>query len=78
MYNSVEAAWEDFIIENNIATEKEVELVTHINGWKEETMTDIVFVRTGLRSYEQCVSEGYEPSEYLDDYYGLNEEDDDE
>ena len=50
MYNSVEAAWQDFIIENNIATEKEVALVTGINGWKEETMTDIVFYRTGLRS----------------------------
>ena len=75
MYNSVEAAWQDFIIENNIATEEEVGLVAKINGWKEETMTDIVFVRTGLRSYEQCVSEGYEPSEELDYYYGLNEED---
>ena len=75
MYNSVEAAWQDFIIENNIATEEEVGLVVNINGWKEETMTDIVFARTGLRSYEQCVSEGYEPSEELDDYYGLNEED---
>ena len=78
MYNSVEAAWQDFIIENNIATKKEVALVTGINGWKEETMTDIVFYRTGLRSYEQCVSEGYEPSEKLDYYYGLNEEDDEE
>lgn len=78
MYNSVEAAWQDFIIENNIATEKEVNLVTDINGWNEETMTDIVFARTGLRSYEQFVLEGYEPSEELDDYYGLNEEDDEE
>ena len=75
MSKSIESMLWKFIIDNNIATEKEVALVTGINGWKEETMTDIVFYRTGLRSYEQCVSEGYEPSEELDYYYGLNEED---
>ena len=56
----------DFIVDNNIATEDEVTLVTNINGWSEETMTDIIFARTGLRSYEQCVNDGYSGTNDLD------------
>jgi len=37
----------DYLIENGIATEKEIQLVTCINGWKEETLDDILYVRTG-------------------------------
>lgn len=71
---SIEAMLCDFIVDNNIATEDEVTLVTNINGWSEETMTDIIFARTGLRSYEQCVDEGYTGTDDLDCYYGLDEE----
>ncbi len=75
---NIEAELYDFIVDNNIATEEEVRLVTNINGWNEETMFDIIFARTGLRSYEQCIDEGYTGSSDLDDYYGLNEEDEEE
>ncbi len=69
----------DFIIDNNIATEKEVGLVTDINGWNEKTMNDIIEVRTGYHDYEQCVDDDeYVRTEELDDYYGLNEEDEEE
>ena len=63
---SIEAMLCDFIVDNNIATEDEVTLVTNINGWSEETMTDIIFARTGLRSYEQCVNDGYYGTNDLD------------
>lgn len=63
---SIEAMLCDFIVDNNIATEDEVTLVTNINGWSEETMTDIIFARTGLRSYEQCVNDGYSGTNDLD------------
>ena len=36
----------DFIVDNNIATEDEVRLVTNINGRNEETMTDIIYAKT--------------------------------
>ena len=37
-------------------------------------MTDIIYARTGLRSYEQCKDEGYSGTDELDSYYCLNEE----
>lgn len=76
MKESIEAMLWDFIVDNNIATEDEVRLVTNINGWNEETMTDIIFVKTGLRSYEQCKDEGYSGTDELDSYYCLDEEED--
>lgn len=54
---SIEAMLWDFIVDNNIATEDEVRLVTDINGLSENTMTDIIYAKTGLRSYEQCTEE---------------------
>ena len=43
----------DFIIEWEIATEDEIQLVTKINGWNEESLNDIIYVRTGYRDMEQ-------------------------
>lgn len=75
---NIEAMLWDFIVDNNIATEDEISLVTDINGWSEETMNDIIFARTGYRSYEQCLDDSFEGTEELNDYYGLNEDNDDE
>lgn len=77
MKESIEAMLWDFIIDNNIATEDEVRLVTGINGWSEDTMTDIIYARTGLRSYEQCVDDGYSGTDELDSYYCLDEDEED-
>lgn len=51
MYN-IERIW-DRIIELKIATEEELQLVTSINGYNEETLNDIIYVRTGYHSIEQ-------------------------
>lgn len=62
----------DFIVENCIATDDECQLVVTINGYNEETMMDIIFARTGMRSIEQCNDEGcYYLSEMLLDRFGL-------
>ena len=71
---SIEFKLFDFIVDNNIATEDEIKLVTGINGWSENVMFDIIYERTGIRSYEQCVNEGYTGTDDLDCYYGLGEE----
>ena len=78
MSKSIESMLWDFIIDNNIATEDEVRLVTDINGWNEKTMTDIIHARTGLRSYEQCKDEGYSGTDELDSYYCLDEEEEED
>ena len=47
----------DFLVEYGIATEEEIRLVTSINGYNEETLNDILYVRTGNRSVEQFLEE---------------------
>lgn len=74
MSKSIEFMLWDFIIDNNIATESELQLVTDINGWNEETMNDVIYAKIGLRSYEQCKDEGYSGTDELDSYYCIDEE----
>lgn len=76
MSKSIESMLWEFIINNNIATESELQLVTSINGWSEETMKDVIYAKKGLRDYEQCTSEGYTGTDELDSYYCLDEEED--
>ena len=78
MSKSIVSMLWDFIVDNNIATDNEVILVSDINGWNEETMTDIIYARTGLRSYEQCKDEGYSGTDELDSYYCLDEDEDED
>ena len=47
----------DFLVEYGIATEEEILLVSNINGYNEETLKDILYVRTGNRSVEQFLEE---------------------
>ena len=78
MSKSIESMLWEFIIDNNIATESELQLVTSINGLSEETMNDVIYAKKGLRDYEQCTSEGYTGTNELDSYYCLDEEEDNE
>lgn len=43
----------DFLIDEGIATDEELRLVTSINGYNIETLNDILYVRTGYRDYDQ-------------------------
>lgn len=47
-----EVAW-DVLVEYGIATEDELRLVVAINGTSVETLEDVLYVRTGLRSFDQ-------------------------
>ena len=47
----------DVIVEYGIATEKELELITAINGYNEDALNDVIFVRTGYRSIEQFLED---------------------
>lgn len=43
----------DELVDLGIATEAELNLVTSINGWNEDSFNDVIYVRTGYRSLEQ-------------------------
>lgn len=65
----------DFIVENEIATEQEITLVTKINGWSVETLNSIIYCRTGYHDAKQCMdceNEIYFMTIGLAKYYNLN------
>lgn len=45
-----EEAW-NRLLENELATQDELELVTAINGKKLDTLVDILYVRAGTRDF---------------------------
>ena len=45
------------LVDMSIATEEEIDLVTAINGDNEEVYEDILYVRTGYRTFEQLLDE---------------------
>ena len=45
--------YSEFLTEYGIATKEEINLVTKINGWKGESLNDILYIRIGYRSLEQ-------------------------
>ena len=47
----------DAIVEHGIATEEELELVTAINGYHDDALNDVIWVRTGYRNIEQLLED---------------------
>lgn len=57
---SVDELW-DKLVEYDIATVQELELVTSLNGYTTETLNDVLYVRTGYNSWEQMAeAEGFD------------------
>lgn len=52
-----------YLIDQGIATESELDLITSINGWSIETLNDVLYERTGYRTYEQYTGEDDEDDE---------------
>lgn len=48
-----------FLIEECIATEEELQLVTNINGYNYKALNDVLEVRTGYRNIAQYKEEVY-------------------
>ena len=49
---SIEQAW-DALVDQGVATEAELQLVTTINGQSMESLESVLFARVGYRSFEQ-------------------------
>lgn len=47
----------DYLVDNGIATDEEVKLVTQINGDNIDTYESILYARTGYRNFEQLEEE---------------------
>ena len=50
--NEIGRLWDNLII-YGIATENELQLITSINGYNLETLEDVLYCRTGYRSWDQ-------------------------
>lgn len=50
--NPLNNIW-DFIVDYNIATNEELELVTYINGYNLQALNDVIEVRTGYHDMDQ-------------------------
>lgn len=57
----------DYFINYGIATEEEIDLVTAINGYNEETLNDILYARSGYHDMEQYTE--YEDKETYNEYF---------
>lgn len=67
---------EQFIYDNGIATESEVNLVCQINGWSTETLNEIINCRTEYQDIDQIHS--CEPENFVFDSVEQYFEDDDD
>ena len=57
----IESTW-DYLVDKGIATEQELILVTHINGYNMESLNDVIYARNAYRTIEQLQEE--ETEEY--------------
>ena len=58
-YNFEIADTWDLIIDNSIATEEELQLITSINGYRMDVLNDVIEVRTGYHDiFQYLESEG--------------------
>lgn len=52
----IDQVWQ-LLLDYDIATENELQLVTNINGYKIESLESIIYSRTGLNSVDQLVDD---------------------
>jgi hypothetical protein len=56
---NTDTLWEN-LVDYCIATQEELELVTKIIGYSTDSLNDVLYVRTGYRSWEQYQREDAE------------------
>lgn len=64
VYERLDMIWQ-YLLSNDIATNEELQLITDINGYNEETLNDVLYARTGYRNIEQLMEEDGEDNEDL-------------
>ena len=56
VYERLDMIWQ-YLLSNDIANNEELQLITDINGYNEETLNDVLYARTGYRNIEQLMEE---------------------
>ena len=59
----IQSTWK-YLVDQGIATEQELILVTCINGYNMESLNDIIYARTAYRTAEQLQEEDEDIEEY--------------
>ena len=57
--NTVEEAW-DYLIENGLASEETLRVVTNINGYSLDTLESVLYALEGYHSFSQYLEESEE------------------
>lgn len=55
-YDDVNVLW-DALLEQELFTYEELQLITNINGFSVETLNDAIFARYGYRDLEQMMED---------------------
>lgn len=66
----------DYLVEMGIASEEELDIITGINGFSEETLNSVIYYKTAYQDIEQYLE--CEDKEKYEEFYGDNDEDEDE
>lgn len=66
----------DYLLEMGIASEEELDIVTGINGFSEETLNSVIYYKTAYQDIEQYLE--CEDKEKYEEFYGDNDENEDE
>ena len=56
----ISTMWDIIVYEYGIATEEELSLVTAIDGYNEDALNNVIYVRTGYNDIEQLLEEEQE------------------
>ena len=56
MNKTIEQIW-DLLIDYNVATQDELDLVTSIDGYSIDTLNSIIYARTAYQNIEQLMEE---------------------
>ena len=60
--NEINKIW-DYLVESEIATKEELDLITCINGYSVETLNDVIYARTGYHNIDQLKNDIEEEEE---------------
>lgn len=66
----------EYLIDNLICSEEEIEIAEYFNGENEETYNDLIFLKCGYRDIEQFLE--CEDIETYNEYFGGEDEDEEE